>query len=148
MTRSVRPPTVRDVVGKLDAALGPRNITRLRNQMRRLFNAHVQLVYEDERGEASVSSSVADRTDFWWNERKPDERVLWDSKIRLGEDFFNEIIHGPQTLRPGSRSLPLAHLSHLRTHAPATAHLTSGIPAVRLAPGQAQRQTHRSKLPP
>ena len=69
--------------------------TRLRNQMKRLFNAHVQLVYEDERGEASVSSSVADRTEFWWNERKPDEQVLWDSKIRLGEDFFNEIINHP-----------------------------------------------------
>ena len=27
--------------------------TRLRNQMRRLFNAHVQLVYKDEHGEAS-----------------------------------------------------------------------------------------------
>ena len=69
-----------------------RKYTRLRNQMRRLFNAHVRLVYEYEHGEASVSSSVADRTEFWWNERKPDERVLWDSKIRLGEDFFNEII--------------------------------------------------------
>ena len=33
--------------------------TRLRNQMRRLFNAHVQLVYEDKLGEANVSSSVA-----------------------------------------------------------------------------------------
>ena len=77
---------------------GGRDRTRLRNQMRRLFNAHVQLVYEDERGEASVSSSVADRTEFWWNERKPDERVLWDSKIRLGEDFFNEIIQHPVPL--------------------------------------------------
>ena len=38
--------------------------TRLRNQMRRVFNAHVQLIYEDELGEASVSSSVADRTDY------------------------------------------------------------------------------------
>ena len=38
--------------------------TRLRNQMRRLFNAHVQLIYEDELGEASVSSSVADRTEL------------------------------------------------------------------------------------
>ena len=69
--------------------------TRLRNQMRRLFNAHVRLVYEDKHGEASVSSSVADRTEFWWNERKPAERSLWDSKIRLGEDFFNEIIQHP-----------------------------------------------------
>ena len=35
--------------------------TRLRNQMKRLFNAHIRLVYKDELGEASVSSSVADR---------------------------------------------------------------------------------------
>ena len=69
--------------------------TRLRNQMRRLFNAHVQLVYEDEQGEARVSSSVADRTEFWWNERKPDEPVLWESKIYLGEAFYNEIISHP-----------------------------------------------------
>ena len=69
--------------------------TKLRNQLRRLFNAHVQLVYKDERGEARVSSAVADRTESWWNERKPDERVLWNSKIRLGEDFFNEIISHP-----------------------------------------------------
>ena len=69
--------------------------TRLRNQMRRLFNAHVQLVYEDEHGEARVSSSVADRTEFWWNERKPDEPTLWESKIELGEKFFNEIINHP-----------------------------------------------------
>ena len=72
--------------------------TRIRNQMRRLFNTSVRLIYEDEHGEASVSSLVADRTEFWWNERKPDERVLWDSKIRLGEDFFNEIIRHPVPL--------------------------------------------------
>ena len=72
--------------------------TKLRNQMRRLFNAHVQLVYKDEHGEVSVSSSVADRTEFWWNERKPDEPSLWDSKIELGEKFFNEIIQHPVPL--------------------------------------------------
>ena len=72
--------------------------TRLRNQMRRLFNTHVQLVYKDKHGEANVSSSVADRSEFWWNERKPDERVLWESKIYLGEAFFNEIIQHPVPL--------------------------------------------------
>ena len=69
--------------------------TRLRNQMRRLFHCTVSLIYEDERGAASASSLVADRTEFWWNERKPDEPSLWESKIRLGEDFFNEIINHP-----------------------------------------------------
>ena len=72
--------------------------TRLRNQMRRLFHCTVSLIYEDERGAASASSLVADRTEFWWNERKPDEYSLWDSKIELGEKLFNEIIQHPVPL--------------------------------------------------
>ena len=72
--------------------------TRLRNQMRRLFSAHVSLVYEDKRDMVIAGSQVADRAELWWNERKPDERVLWDSKIYLGEAFFNEIIRHPVPL--------------------------------------------------
>ena len=45
--------------------------TRLRNQMKRLFNAHIQLVYEDKQAEVSVNSPIASRTEFWWNERNP-----------------------------------------------------------------------------
>ena len=77
---------------------GGRPQTRLRNQMRRLFSATVQLVYKDERGETRVSSLVARRTEFWWNEHKPDQPGLWESKIELGEDLFNEIIHNPVPL--------------------------------------------------
>ena len=69
--------------------------TRLRNQMDRLFHASVQLIYEDKGSKAAISSFVADRTEFWWNERKPNERVLWESKIELGEKFFEEIISHP-----------------------------------------------------
>ena len=76
---------------------GGRVQIRLRNQMRRLFSATVQLVYEDEHGEARVSSSVADRTELWWNERKPDAPSLWESKLRLGEDFFNRDHPAPRT---------------------------------------------------
>ena len=69
--------------------------TRLRNQMKRLFGCTVSMIYEDEHGEARVSSLVADHAEFWWNERKPDEPSLWESKIELGEKFFNEIISHP-----------------------------------------------------
>ena len=69
--------------------------TRLRNQMKRLFGCTVQLIYEDEHGEARVSSFIAARTEFWWNERKPDQPMLWESKIELSEKFFNEIINHP-----------------------------------------------------
>ena len=72
--------------------------TRLHNQMRRLFNAHIQLAYEDKQVSASVNSPVASRTGFWWNERKPGEQGLWDSTIELGEKFFHEIIRHPVPL--------------------------------------------------
>ena len=72
--------------------------TRLRNQMDRLFHASVQLIYEDEGSKAGISSFVADRTEFWWNEREPNESSLWESKIYLGEQFFNEIISHPVPL--------------------------------------------------
>ena len=69
--------------------------TRLRDQMRRLFNAHIQLAYEDKQVSASVNSPVASRTGFWWNERKTSERLGWESKVELGEKFFHEIIRHP-----------------------------------------------------
>ena len=71
--------------------------TRLKNQMRRLFGCTVTLVYEDEdaQRELRVSSLVADRAEYWWSPRQPDAPVLWDSTIRLGEEFFNEIIAHP-----------------------------------------------------
>ena len=72
--------------------------TRLRNQMKRLFGCTVSMIYEDEHGEQFVSSLIAERGEFWWNERKPDEPSLWDSKIELGEKFFNEIIRHPVPL--------------------------------------------------
>ena len=73
-------------------------LTRLRNQMKRLFGCTISMIYENGRGEARVSSLIADSTVFWWNERKPDERPVWNSKIELGEKFFNEIINHPVPL--------------------------------------------------
>ena len=69
--------------------------TRLRNQMKRLFGCTVQLIYENEHGEASVNAVIARRTEFWWNPERSDQVGLWESKIELGDDFFNEIIQHP-----------------------------------------------------
>ena len=72
--------------------------TRLRNQMRRLFNAHIQLIYKDEHGEATVNSLIAERTELWWTPNRPSQAGLWESKIYLGEAFFHEIIRHPVPL--------------------------------------------------
>ena len=66
---------------------------KLRNQMKRLFGCTVQLTYKNENVDAMVNTVIADYTVLWWN--KPDQRTLWDSKIELGEKFFNEIIQHP-----------------------------------------------------
>ena len=42
-----------------------------------------------------MSSQIADRGEFWWSARQPDAPALWDSTIRLGEEFFNEIVAHP-----------------------------------------------------
>ena len=87
-----------EFMGKVGMASVGGARTRLRNQMKRLFRCQIELIHEHEHGDRSIASRVADRTEFWWNERKPNERTLWDSKIRLGEDFFNEIVRHPVPL--------------------------------------------------
>ena len=72
--------------------------TRLRNQMDRLFSASVSLIYEDEHSKQFVTSPIAARGEFWWDPKRPDEPMLWESKIELGEKFFNEIIRHPVPL--------------------------------------------------
>ena len=69
--------------------------TRLRNQMDRLFHASVTLTYEDERSRRYMTSAITDAGEFWWNPKRPDDRTLWESKIELGEKFFEEIIRHP-----------------------------------------------------
>ena len=97
-----------EFMGKLDLHMsggsnrGDR--TRLRNQMDRLFNSTVSLVYEDRGPDGSMrvkdtfTSPVARKTHLVWNPRRPDEPVLWNSTIELGQDFFNEIIRHPVPL--------------------------------------------------
>ena len=75
-----------------------RTQTRLRNQMKRLFGCSVSLIYEDAQREATATAVIADLTDFWWNPKRPNEPMLWESKIQLSEPFFNEIIRHPVPL--------------------------------------------------
>ena len=69
--------------------------TRLQDQMERLFNSTVQMSYRDDHGAGTVGARVADRTQFWWDPKRPGERVLWQSTIELSEKFFEEIMQHP-----------------------------------------------------
>ena len=41
---------------------------------------------------------MADKHEFWWDPKQPNQSSLWESKIRLGEAFFQEIICCPVPL--------------------------------------------------
>ena len=56
---------------------------RLADQMERLFNSTVQMSYRDEHGAGTVGLRVANRTQFWWDPKRPRERALWQSTIEL-----------------------------------------------------------------
>lgn len=69
--------------------------TRLKQQIDRLFNANIQLIYEVPGHKSSANSPVAEYTDLWWDYKEPNQEALWESTIRLGEAFYNEIISHP-----------------------------------------------------
>ena len=75
-----------------------RGQARLRNQMERLFGCTVSMIYKDDNRRSSANAVIADLTDFWWNPQRPNEWVLWESKVRLSESFFNEIVSHPVPL--------------------------------------------------
>lgn len=71
------------------------DMTRLRRQMLSLFSASVTLVYESTGLYQRVSSFVVDKQELWWDPKRPQESSLWESKIRLGEELFEEIVRRP-----------------------------------------------------
>ena len=89
---------------------------RLEQQMRRLFAARISfegtLQKEDMGAEVVEYMPIARRTVFWWNQKDPDQRALWESYVELDSEFFSAITAQPvpvdlRALRAIKRS-PLA----------------------------------------
>jgi hypothetical protein len=70
-------------------------ITRLRDQMQRLFSSSVSCTYEDGNRWSMDSVRVADRADLWWSPKQPEQAALWRSIVVLGERFFEETVQSP-----------------------------------------------------
>lgn len=70
-------------------------ITRLREQMQRLFAASVSCTYEDGYRWSMDSVRVAERADLWWSPKTPEQVALWRSVVVLGERFYEEAIQSP-----------------------------------------------------
>jgi len=70
-------------------------ITRLREQMVRLFAASVSCTYDDGKRWAMHDVKPVTKANLWWDLKSPQQVGLFESTLTLGEDFFNEVTAYP-----------------------------------------------------
>ncbi len=70
-------------------------ITRLRDQMTRLFSCAVSCTYIDENNIAGLNMTVAEDYHLWWSPKHPQQAALWASTVTLGRRFFDEVTTHP-----------------------------------------------------
>jgi len=71
------------------------DITRFRNQSKRLFSSSIFCHYADGQHDAGDALTIAAHHRLWWDPKQPDQMPLWQSTVTLGTEFFNEIIKNP-----------------------------------------------------
>ena len=99
--------------------------TRLRNQMTRLFRCTVQLVRSDGDHEVTVSSLIADKSEYWWHAAEGPDRPgavrfhdpprgrIFQRGHRAPDPDRHEHPARPKTLTAGPRFIRVIGLSHL-----------------------------------
>ena len=90
--------TLSEFMGELDMApTGGRwgSIPRLRTQMERLFNSTISCNFVSDEIHAGTGFRVTDKYMLWWDQKRPDQRGLWDSKVVLTQEFFDEATTAP-----------------------------------------------------
>lgn len=71
------------------------SITRLRNQMRKLFSSTISCDYHDNQRDAGAGFRIATSYETWWTHQDPEQAGLWQSNVTLDEAFYKEIITSP-----------------------------------------------------
>jgi hypothetical protein len=71
------------------------SITRLKDQMTRLFSASISCTYDDGNHWAIQNINPISKADLWWNPKQPDQATIFESSLTLSEEFFKEITNNP-----------------------------------------------------
>ncbi|WP_018704829.1 replication protein RepA [Anaeromusa acidaminophila] len=71
------------------------SITRLREQMTRLFSCFISCTYVDNNLTALKNIMVADKSNLWWEPKNPKQIQLFQSTVTLSQGFFDEVTQNP-----------------------------------------------------
>ncbi len=66
---------------------------RFKEQLTRLLRCHISFEYNDSKRQSWRDMPIGSEADLWWTE--PDQPAIFESRIELGEKFFNAIIAAP-----------------------------------------------------
>jgi len=73
-------------------------ITRLRDQIRRLFSSTIHCSHDEPGHCEDTAFRVAFRSSLWWNPVSPDQPDLFGSFVELSSEFFHEVVERPVPL--------------------------------------------------
>ena len=82
----------------MQSATGGRwgSITRLREQINRLFRCYISCSYDlEEDRDKGRNILMVEEFDLWWSPKAPDQGLLWNSEVLLNSSFFKEIVNKP-----------------------------------------------------
>lgn len=71
------------------------DITRLREQMRRLFSCSITCLYRDDKRDTGMGFRIAKGYDLWWHPQNTEQAGLWQSTLTVSEEFYEEILSAP-----------------------------------------------------
>lgn len=71
------------------------SITGLKQQMTRLFSSSVHCHWDNKDSTSIANMPIVSKAQLWWDPKNPDQTGLWESTVRLGEDFFAEVVANP-----------------------------------------------------
>lgn len=74
------------------------SITRLREQVKRLFSSTFSLVYDNNKTLDLARFVLASRAHFFWDRLQPSQGALFESSVILSEEFYREILAHPVPL--------------------------------------------------
>lgn len=94
---------MREVGLNPDTGRGKRgDAKRLHNQMDRLFGSRISFQQSidigDSHGKRRLNMEIAPESELWWNPKQPGQGALWQSWVRLGEEFFKALADLPVPL--------------------------------------------------
>ena len=70
-------------------------ITRLKDQMKRLFSSTISFSYSENEAWRLKHIFPVESVNLWWDPKSPEQATLWESTLLLGESFFEEIVNNP-----------------------------------------------------